>query len=294
VIGRAADAIEIDRWAETPVTFTNSRWLQPIDRFREDLYLYSPKGAQYTADGLRARWGRWLADTPEGRELCRRWKQWVGEQVKKYEWDIDPDDADHPTIHGLRGTGSLARSEQGYEVDQIANDIGMSRQNVEHYIRFKDQMKVEPTAKNDFGSSTTRTRPRTSARLYQPSKSPGLQNPRSSLQNFRKNSCKISYFGGEWCNGSTTDSDSVCLGSNPSSPAILLLLPQEQTLVGEQSGAVPSMEIQVGIRTAIPSFACRRYRPFSLRSTARDFWLRVNHPRSQQRCSNQASSGPAR
>src|ERR1700687_4872089 len=24
---------------------------------------------------------------------------------------------------------------------------------------------------------------------------------------------------GEWCNGSTTDSDSVCLGSNPSSPA---------------------------------------------------------------------------
>ena len=26
-------------------------------------------------------------------------------------------------------------------------------------------------------------------------------------------------FIGEWCNGSTTDSDSVCLGSNPSSPA---------------------------------------------------------------------------
>jgi hypothetical protein len=28
------------------------------------------------------------------------------------------------------------------EVDQIANDIGMSRQNVEHYMRFRDQMKV--------------------------------------------------------------------------------------------------------------------------------------------------------
>jgi len=55
---------------------------------------------------------------------------------------IDPDDADHPTIHGLRGTGILARAEQGYEVDQIANDIGMSRQNVQHYMRFKDQMKV--------------------------------------------------------------------------------------------------------------------------------------------------------
>lgn len=138
----AADALELDRWAETPITFTNSRWLKPIDRFREDLYLYSPKGAQYTTDGLRARFGRWLDGTSEGKQLCRHWKEWVAGQVKKYEWDIDPEDADHPTIHGLRGTGILARAEQGYDVDQIANDIGMSRQNVEHYMRFKDQMKV--------------------------------------------------------------------------------------------------------------------------------------------------------
>jgi integrase len=137
-----AEALELDRWAETPVTFTNSRWKQPIARHRKDLYLYSPKAAQYTADGLRARWGRWLADTQEGRIICRRWNEWVAAQVNKYEWDIDPDDADHPTIHGLRGTGILARAEQGYEVDQIANDIGMTRQNVEHYMRFKDQMKV--------------------------------------------------------------------------------------------------------------------------------------------------------
>ena len=47
-----------------------------------------------------------------------------------------------PAIRGLRGTGIFMRAEQGYEVDQIANDIGMSRQNVEHYMRFKDQMKV--------------------------------------------------------------------------------------------------------------------------------------------------------
>jgi hypothetical protein len=26
------DALELDRWAETPVTFTNSRWLKPIER----------------------------------------------------------------------------------------------------------------------------------------------------------------------------------------------------------------------------------------------------------------------
>ncbi|MFC0243571.1 hypothetical protein [Rhodopseudomonas telluris] len=137
-----ADCFEIDRWVETPLTFTNSRWLQPIERHRDDLYLYSPKGAPYTPDGLRARWGRWLSDTEEGRTLCQRWKEWVAVQVRKYDWDIDPEDADHPTIHGLRGTGILARSEQGFNVDQIANDIGMSRQNVEHYMRFRDQMKM--------------------------------------------------------------------------------------------------------------------------------------------------------
>jgi hypothetical protein len=48
------------------------------------------EGPQYTADGLRARFGRRLADTEEGRELCRRWKEWVAAQVKKYEWDIEP------------------------------------------------------------------------------------------------------------------------------------------------------------------------------------------------------------
>jgi hypothetical protein len=86
--------------------------------------------------------GPWYAETEEGRVICRRWKEWLTAQVKKYEWDIEPDEADHPTIHGLRGTGMLARAEQGYEIDQIANDIGMSRQNVQHYMRFKDQMKV--------------------------------------------------------------------------------------------------------------------------------------------------------
>ena len=139
---KAGDALEIDHWAETPVTYTNSRWLKPIERHRADLYLYSPKGEPYTPDSLRSRYGRWLADTDEGIELCKHWKEWVAKQVKKYEWDIDPEDADHPTIHGLRGTGILARAAEGYETDQIANDIGMTRQNVDHYMRFRDQMQV--------------------------------------------------------------------------------------------------------------------------------------------------------
>ena len=98
--------------------FTSSRWLKPIDRtVRISTYT---QGAAYTGDGLRARWNRWLEDTEHGRALCKRWKQWVAGQVRKYEWDIDPEDAEHPTIHGLRGTGILARAEAGCDVDQIA------------------------------------------------------------------------------------------------------------------------------------------------------------------------------
>jgi integrase len=139
---QTSEAFTLDRWAETPISFTNSRWLQPIERHREDLYLYSPKGAPYSTTSLRARWNRWLKGTAQGRELCRLWREWVAGQVRKYEWDIDPEEARQPTIHGLRGTGILARYERGHDVDQIANDVGMSRQMVERYMRFKDQMEV--------------------------------------------------------------------------------------------------------------------------------------------------------
>jgi hypothetical protein len=59
--------------------------------------------------------------------------------VKKYEWEIEPDGALYPTIHSLRGTGILLRRAAGHDVNQIANDIGMSRQMVERYMRFRDQ-----------------------------------------------------------------------------------------------------------------------------------------------------------
>ncbi len=42
-------------------------------------------------------------------------------------------------IHGQRGTGVLTGWADGYDTDQISNDIGMSRQMVGHYMRFKDQ-----------------------------------------------------------------------------------------------------------------------------------------------------------
>ena len=139
---QTADALELDRWAETPITFTNSRWKAPIQRHRDDLYLYSPRGVPYTETSIRARYHRWLKRTPEGKELGERWQRWVADQVRKYEWDIEADDATNPTIHGLRGTGILLRYSLGYEVDQIANDIGMSRPMVERYMRFKDQMQI--------------------------------------------------------------------------------------------------------------------------------------------------------
>ena len=61
---------------------------------------------------------------------------------RRYEWDIDPDDVRGPTIHGLRGTGILARFAEGFDAGQIANDIGATRQTVDHYMRFRDQMDV--------------------------------------------------------------------------------------------------------------------------------------------------------
>jgi hypothetical protein len=48
-------------------------------------------------------------------------------------------------------TGILSRAERGYEVDQIASDIGMSRQNVEHAMRFGDPMKVGAGGQNRLG-----------------------------------------------------------------------------------------------------------------------------------------------
>ena len=66
-----------------------------------------------------------------------RW--WVGDQVKKYKWDID---LTTQTIRPFTGSAAPAswRAEHGYDVDQIANDIGRSRQNLDHYMRFRDPM----------------------------------------------------------------------------------------------------------------------------------------------------------
>lgn len=39
------DALEFDRWTETPIKFTNARFKAPVERHRDDLYLYpSPRG----------------------------------------------------------------------------------------------------------------------------------------------------------------------------------------------------------------------------------------------------------
>jgi hypothetical protein len=77
-----------------------------------------------------------------GLTLCVKWREWLTEQIAKYEWEIDPDEVKGPTIHGLRGTGVLTRRTEGYDVYQIANDMEMSRQTVDHYMRFKDQMGI--------------------------------------------------------------------------------------------------------------------------------------------------------
>jgi hypothetical protein len=135
------DARMLDRWPGTKIAFTASRWKAPIRRGNADFYLFSPRGVPYTETSLRARWHRWLK-TDDGKIICARWQAWVAAMVRKYEWEINPEDANYPTIHGLRGTGILIRRLAGHDVDQISNDIGMSRQMVERYMRFRDQMHI--------------------------------------------------------------------------------------------------------------------------------------------------------
>jgi hypothetical protein len=60
-----------------------------------------------------ARYQRSLKKTPDGKEFCRLSQTWLTAQVKKYDWDINPEDTKNPTIHGLRGTGILTRYAQG-------------------------------------------------------------------------------------------------------------------------------------------------------------------------------------
>jgi len=136
-----ADLRMLDGWPRAKIAFTATRWKAPIRRGNPDYYLFSPRGVPYTETSLRARWHRWL-NTNDGRVVCKRWQAWVVEMVRKYEWEIDPAEAAYPTIHGLRGTGILIRRADGYDVDQIGNDIGMSRQMVERYMRFRDQMEI--------------------------------------------------------------------------------------------------------------------------------------------------------
>jgi hypothetical protein len=136
------DAIELDRWTSSPLVFTNPRFKKPIERSRSDLYLFSPRGTAYNPESLRSRWGRWLTGTEDGAALCERWRVWLLECVKRYDWEIEPEDARGPTIHGLRGSGILLRIAAGYDTDQIANDIGMSRPMVDRYMRFRDQMEI--------------------------------------------------------------------------------------------------------------------------------------------------------
>jgi hypothetical protein len=66
------------------------------------------------------------------------WREWLAQMASRYE----PEEKSGPTIHGLRGTGFLARFAAGYDVDQVANDTGATAQTVAGYMRFRDQMQV--------------------------------------------------------------------------------------------------------------------------------------------------------
>jgi integrase len=143
------DALELDRWAKTPIVFDNPRWKAPIAKHNPDLYIYTPRGNAYTTMAIRSRWHRWLVTT-EGKALCDQWRAWLTIQVKRYGWDIEPEEVKGPTLHGLRGATVVSRRQQGYEAQSISNDIGMSIQMVMHYTRFMDQMEAAEANRRRF------------------------------------------------------------------------------------------------------------------------------------------------
>jgi len=142
-----ADALELDRWAETPVTFTNSRWKQPIQRFREDLYLYSPKGAQYTPTACARAMGDGSPIRPKASSSASVGRSGSPVRSKNTSGTSTPRTPIIRPSTACEALASWSAPSKGYGVDQIANDIGMTRQNVEQYMRFRDQMKVAADGK---------------------------------------------------------------------------------------------------------------------------------------------------
>ena len=56
--------------------------------------------------------------------------------------------------------------EDGYDTDQISNDIGMSRQMVEHYMRFNDQMGIAADGRKRLKLISKRDRRGAAVALY--------------------------------------------------------------------------------------------------------------------------------
>lgn len=151
--------------------------------------------------------------------VAARANEEMAELLRALTADIEPDDADHPTIHGLRGTGIRRAPSKPTRSTRSPTTSACPGRTSSTTCASRIRCRSRSKCKSGFGWSRRRTRPRTLGRLYHRCQTPDLENSLAILENFRKKCCQISHFGGEWCNGSTTDSDSVCLGSNPGSPA---------------------------------------------------------------------------
>jgi hypothetical protein len=137
----------------------DARWKAARALHNKELYfvfasrrgLHSDKRA-----GAGAPWGCW-----EAKPVLRCAPSGENGSRSKVQWEIDSDNAKGPTIHGPHGTGVLTRWADGYDTGQISNDIGMSRQMVDHYM-----MASRPTVGGASGWSRQRDRRRWAMALY--------------------------------------------------------------------------------------------------------------------------------
>ncbi len=121
-----------------------------------------------------------LADTPVGRELCRCWKEWGGTQVKKYEWNIDPEDADHPTDcagPAFRPTGLRGRPDRQRYRNVPAERRVLPGSN-------QGRSRRPEVFSGLWATPKSRTRPRTRSQLYDRCPWLGLQKLLAAVADF--------------------------------------------------------------------------------------------------------------
>lgn len=86
---------EIASYCLNTLHFHGGRWGKTIVVETPDTFILSPTGKEYTPTGFRSRWNRWL-QTDAGRELIRRWTEYINQNLILFGDEIDEEEKKSP------------------------------------------------------------------------------------------------------------------------------------------------------------------------------------------------------